>query len=214
MQYYYKNIPVTFLGDRVEGGVRIAVIKLPNAFSACGVLFSDLSTSLNSEEVPGYNPTLDNLCKRLINLVFPEDSREDVGNVDTIYNKIEQEMAQLTEYRRMHETANPLEDQVNEDCAPRTQVRIDFLKDLDLVTQQVFDMLSEKNLKYGDSALNPSGIFAKCDPIELINVRIDDKLARIKNGAANEDEDPEWDLIGYLFLKRIAKMRQGRNNGH
>jgi len=214
MQYYYKNIPVTFLGDRVEGGVRIAVIKLPNAFSACGVLFSDLSTSLNSEEVPGYNPTLDNLCKRLINLVFPEDSREDVGNVDTIYNKIEQEMAQLTEYRRMHETANPLEDQVNEDCAPRSPVRIDFLKDLDLITQQVFDMLSEKNLKYGDSALNPSGIFAKCDPIELINVRIDDKLARIKNGAANEDEDPEWDLIGYLFLKRIAKMRQGRNNGH
>ena len=117
--------------------------------------------------------------------------------------------SQLTECH----TSNPLEDQVKEDGATRTPARIDFLKDLDLITQQVFDMLSEKNLKYGDSALNPSGIFAKCDPIELINVRIDDKLARIKNGAANEDEDPEWDLIGYLFLKRIAKMRQGRING-
>lgn len=82
-----------------------------------------------------------------------------------------------------------------------------FLNDLSRVLNAILDLLAEKNLKYGDSALNPAQIFSSCDPIELINVRIDDKLARIKNAKGNDDEDPEWDLLGYLVLKRIAIKR-------
>lgn len=71
-------------------------------------------------------------------------------------------------------------------------------------------LLLEKNKKYGDAALNPKRIFAQSDAVELINVRIDDKLSRIANRQHNEDEDPELDLLGYLLLKRIALMRKSR----
>lgn len=79
---------------------------------------------------------------------------------------------------------------------------------LELIKEEcdkIFNLLKEKNLKYGNSALSPQRIFSKADPIEQINVRIDDKLSRIKNRQNNEDEDVEQDLIGYLILKRVAK---------
>ena len=66
-------------------------------------------------------------------------------------------------------------------------------------------MLLEKNRKYGDSAINPQRIFSKADPIEQINVRIDDKLSRIKSAQDDDIEDTEMDLIGYLILKRVAR---------
>lgn len=67
------------------------------------------------------------------------------------------------------------------------------------------DMLLEKNRKYGNSAIEPLRIFSKADPIEQINVRIDDKLSRITSAQTDDDEDPELDLIGYLILKRVAR---------
>jgi hypothetical protein len=67
------------------------------------------------------------------------------------------------------------------------------------------DMLIAKNRKYGNSALKPKRIFSKADPLEQLNIRIDDKLSRIASAQADEDEDPEMDLIGYLILKRVAK---------
>ena len=69
------------------------------------------------------------------------------------------------------------------------------------------EILLEKNRKYGDSAINPCRIFSKADPLEQINVRLDDKLSRIMSGQDDEDEDPELDIIGYLILKRIAKLK-------
>lgn len=71
-------------------------------------------------------------------------------------------------------------------------------------------LLIEKNLKYGDSALNPSRIFSKADAVEQILVRIDDKLNRIQKGAGliANDEDVIQDLIGYLVLLKIALLRQ------
>ena len=67
-------------------------------------------------------------------------------------------------------------------------------------------ILLQKNKEYGDSAINPVRIFSKADTIEQINVRIDDKLSRIKNrGAKIINEDTELDLIGYLILKRIKE---------
>ena len=73
------------------------------------------------------------------------------------------------------------------------------------ITDSIREMLLEKNRKYGNSALEPLRIFAKSDSEEQINVRIDDKLNRIKNRANDEDEDVIKDLIGYLVLKLIKQ---------
>ncbi len=70
--------------------------------------------------------------------------------------------------------------------------------------------LQEKNTKYGDSALNPLGIFTKHllteseQSIQTILVRIDDKLNRIKNSSILRKNDI-IDLQGYLALLSIAK---------
>lgn len=65
-------------------------------------------------------------------------------------------------------------------------------------------LLLEKNLAYGDSALNPARVFSKADPTEQIRVRIDDKLSRLMRGG-DAGEDVELDLIGYLVLLRVAR---------
>lgn len=71
------------------------------------------------------------------------------------------------------------------------------------------NLLLEKNIKYGNSALNPVRVFSKATPIEQLLVRIDDKISRIKRGnPAIEDEDVVQDLIGYLILLKIAKEQQ------
>ncbi|MHB8086293.1 MAG: hypothetical protein ACYDHZ_10745 [Dehalococcoidia bacterium] len=75
------------------------------------------------------------------------------------------------------------------------------------VCSDIASMLIDKNRKYGDSAISPYRCFSKADPIEQINVRIDDKLSRIMSSQTNEDEDVELDLIGYLILKRVAKRK-------
>lgn len=74
------------------------------------------------------------------------------------------------------------------------------------ITEDIKNLLIEKNRKYGSSALNPLRIFSKCDKIEAIKVRIDDKLSRIKNGNIEDDSgsDSITDLIGYLILLKIA----------
>ena len=72
----------------------------------------------------------------------------------------------------------------------------------------VMNILLQKNKEYGDSAINPVRIFSSVDSIEQINVRIDDKLSRIKNKKSKViKEDTELDLIGYLILKRVAKSK-------
>ena len=69
---------------------------------------------------------------------------------------------------------------------------------------EVADMLLEKNRSYGDSALHPVGIFAKGQAADLIRVRIDDKINRIRNQPDAFGEDAIKDLIGYLILLQIA----------
>jgi hypothetical protein len=66
------------------------------------------------------------------------------------------------------------------------------------------EMLIEKNIAYGDSALNPLRVFAKdIDTRAQILVRLDDKLSRLARGSA-AGEDVILDLLGYLILYRIA----------
>jgi hypothetical protein len=66
------------------------------------------------------------------------------------------------------------------------------------------EMLVEKNIAYGDSALSPLRLFAKdIDAKAQILVRLDDKLSRLARGSA-AGEDVILDLLGYLILYRIA----------
>jgi hypothetical protein len=72
------------------------------------------------------------------------------------------------------------------------------------VLYDIGKMLISKNEKYGNSALEPLGVFSQLSPREGLLIRIDDKLKRIKNGSlANDDEDVVNDLIGYLVLLKI-----------
>lgn len=77
------------------------------------------------------------------------------------------------------------------------------------ICDKVKDLLLEKNIKYGDSALSPIRVLSKGSPVEQILVRIDDKLNRIKQGAGllEEDEDVVMDLIGYFVLLKVALDR-------
>lgn len=73
------------------------------------------------------------------------------------------------------------------------------------VSTEVTNLLLEKNNAYGDSALNPVGIFSQGNAVDSLCARIDDKLMRIKSrGITDATEDTVQDLIGYLILLKIA----------
>ena len=67
-------------------------------------------------------------------------------------------------------------------------------------------MLIEKNISYGNSALEPARIFSTADSAEQLKVRIDDKLNRVKNNQGYAGDNDIDDLIGYLILYKIAKL--------
>lgn len=74
------------------------------------------------------------------------------------------------------------------------------------------DLLYQKNLRYGNSALAPVEVFAKgLTPQQRMAVRMDDKINRITLGTntSTDGEDPRIDLAGYLILSLIAD-----NEGH
>lgn len=68
--------------------------------------------------------------------------------------------------------------------------------------------LVEKNLAYGNSALEPVRIFSSASTVEQLLVRIDDKLSRMENGFEHGSDDTTLDLIGYLILLRIALNKE------
>lgn len=75
-------------------------------------------------------------------------------------------------------------------------------------------LLLAKNREYGNSALEPIGVFAAgVAAVDQIAVRIDDKLKRIQTTRQLDDvaihEDTEQDLIGYLILLRVARSQRG-----
>jgi hypothetical protein len=80
-----------------------------------------------------------------------------------------------------------------------------FAVQVGVVLDEIRDLLISKNLKYGNSALEPLGVFSQLSAKEGLLVRIDDKLKRIKNGSLEkDDEDVVNDLIGYLVLLKIS----------
>jgi hypothetical protein len=77
------------------------------------------------------------------------------------------------------------------------------------ILEEIRELLISKNKKYGNSALEPLGVFSQLSAKEGLFVRIDDKLKRIKNGSLEkEDEDVIQDLIGYLVLLRILTRKK------
>ena len=87
-----------------------------------------------------------------------------------------------------------------------SNIKSQFGNRLDRAAKKITDLLKSKNKAYGNTALNPTNIFSKLNASEAICPRIDDKLSRIKNkGIYDETEDTVDDLIGYLFLLKLAK---------
>jgi len=81
-----------------------------------------------------------------------------------------------------------------------------------LKCQEVEDLLIQKNDAYGDSALNPVGIFSSLKASEAIRIRLDDKLKRIANvGLNDETEDTLMDCAGYMVLLMIALDNESDN---
>ena len=79
------------------------------------------------------------------------------------------------------------------------------------ILSEITEMLVAKNEKYGNSALEPLGVFSQLSAKEGLLVRIDDKLKRIKNGSLEkDDEDVVNDLIGYLVLLKIIENEQSK----
>jgi len=84
-----------------------------------------------------------------------------------------------------------------------------------LITEEceaVRAMLLRKHADYGSSFSAPLGVFSRCSPEEAINVRLDDKLKRLRTGRLEIAEDTEQDIVGYLILKRVLRrMAAGRD---
>ena len=81
-----------------------------------------------------------------------------------------------------------------------------FAQSIDEELAIIREVLVQKNHDYGNSALDPVGIFADTDPVQQLAVQIDHKLARIRSTKAGAiiQEDTLKDLIGYLILLRVA----------
>lgn len=78
----------------------------------------------------------------------------------------------------------------------------------------IIKVLSEKNKRYGNAALEPINVFYKGDASNSILIRLDDKLQRIINHCAETSNSmslPEFrkndmfDLLGYCILLSISK---------
>jgi len=82
---------------------------------------------------------------------------------------------------------------------------------IDQECENIKQLLIAKNKAYGNSFQEPMNIFSKSTPEEQINIRLDDKLSRIKKGQDKDavPEDTELDIIGYLILKRVLFKTAG-----
>lgn len=69
----------------------------------------------------------------------------------------------------------------------------------------IINMLLEKNISYGNSAISPLRLFSDASTEEQIYVRLDDKLSRLKNNQSYPGDNDIDDLIGYLILLKVAR---------
>jgi hypothetical protein len=79
------------------------------------------------------------------------------------------------------------------------------------VVFNIAETLLEKNISYGNSALDPLNIFGDLSPEDGLYCRINDKLTRIFYNQDYKEEkmiDAVNDLIGYLILLRVLFDQQ------
>lgn len=72
--------------------------------------------------------------------------------------------------------------------------------------ESICETLLEKNISYGNSALEYNSIFGNLTAEQALYARINDKLQRIANNQSYRSEsmlDAVDDLIGYLMLLKI-----------
>jgi len=84
------------------------------------------------------------------------------------------------------------------------QVLTDTQKKIIETCEAIQSILLTKNLRYGNSALEPIKCFYKGDNTNSILIRLDDKLSRIKNSEHLRFNDV-CDLIGYLILYLVSQ---------
>lgn len=85
--------------------------------------------------------------------------------------------------------------------------------DIIRVCDNTKNLLVKKNKAYGDSALNPLGIFGNGDAVVSLGARMDDKLMRLKSlGIGKDSVDTLYDLHGYITLLIIAIERKENIN--
>ena len=95
-------------------------------------------------------------------------------------------------------------------CTGSVALDPEVINDQELTTQQKIDLLfdnfktflKEKNIRYGDSAINPLQIFSKESANSQICNRLDDKLGRIKRSTELKKNDVS-DMFGYIALLMI-----------
>ena len=85
--------------------------------------------------------------------------------------------------------------------------------DIVRVCDNTKNLLIKKNKAYGDSALEPLGIFGNGDAVVSLGARMDDKLMRLKSlGMGKDSVDTLYDLHGYITLLIIAIERKEHIN--
>ena len=80
----------------------------------------------------------------------------------------------------------------------------DTMQKIGTVCDGIKAILLEKNRRYGNSALAPLRVFSSLDASQGIRVRLDDKLARVRNSDKLRKNDCA-DLLGYLVLLCAAE---------
>ena len=74
-----------------------------------------------------------------------------------------------------------------------------------VVCKELKKILTEKNKRYGDSALYPINVFNRGDAVNSLYVRIDDKISRVRNNPnSNYRKNDICDMLGYGILIAIA----------
>lgn len=80
-----------------------------------------------------------------------------------------------------------------------------FEQNVRRILEGVADTVVQKNLAYGNSALNPIRVFSRTDRMEQLYTRLDDKLSRVQKGHEYPGDDTIRDIIGYCTLILIAR---------
>lgn len=91
------------------------------------------------------------------------------------------------------------EDEKNKDI----EIQNEFIEK---VCKSMRDMLVKKNISYGGNVFEPLQIKEGHTNLDMIDIRISDKLNRLIKGEEYEQEDTLRDLAGYILLREAVRL--------